>query len=518
MADQYSDYLRKAPALAPFYARPVNDLAWGAALPAWNPTMLAALLADQARLGLDRSIQPDSVAIVTGQQPGLLTGPLYTIYKAITAIRLAERVTALGGRPAQPVFWVAADDHDFEEVRSAHLLSKDHQSLVLRYNPVDDVTGRPMHRVLCDGSLHALVDQAAQEAPGSEFREPVRTFLHESLDASRSFSDWFCRILARLFRDTPLVIFTTELEASRTLAAPIFAEEIRQPLESTRRLNAAGARLAALGYPPQVVKADDECSFFLIFGERRRKVLYRAGEFFVPDEGHSVSAEALLERLAQHPEHFSANVALRPVVQQRLFPTLAYIGGPGEIAYWGQFADVFALFGEPMPMVYPRAQATLSTLKLNKLLSKYALDAAALAAPRDVVLQRALEASVQSPALDTFRRGRDPVLAASDALLDALHAEKRVDKNAREVAEVVHTQIASSLERLERALLRADSNQTETVRKQVERLSTALLPEGKPQERVYTVFSFLFEHGWDLVHRLTSALDCERFAMNEVEL
>jgi len=518
MADLYPDYLRQAPELAAFYARRVDDLAWGDELPAWDSTMRAALITDQERLGLEREIDPNSVAVVTGQQPGLLTGPLYTIYKAITALKLAQRVTAQGGRPAVPIFWVAADDHDFEEVRTAHLLGKEHAQILLRYNPAADVAAHPMHGVPCEASLHALVDHAAHEAPGAEFRESVRAFLHESLDASRSFSDWFSRIMARLFRNTPLLIFTTELPASRTVAAPIFAHEIRNPLESTRRLNAAGARLSALGYPPQVVKADDECSFFVIFDGRRRKVIFSDGQFLVPEEGTAHSEQELLDLLAQAPERFSANVALRPVVQQALFPTLAYIGGPGEVAYWGQFAEVFAHFGQPMPVVYPRAQARLSTLKLNKLLTKYGLDANVLGTTRDALLQRALESSVRSPALDSFRRGRDPILAASDALRDALYAEKRIDKNSLDVAEVAHAQIESTLDRLERALLRADASQTETARKQLERLCTALQPEGKPQERVYSVFSFLFEHGWDLIPRLIEAVDTDHFGTSEIEL
>lgn len=520
MPDLYADYLRQAPELAPFYARRVDDLAWSAALPHWNPAFRAVLLADQKRLGLEETlaIPADSVAIVTGQQPGLLTGPLYTIYKAITAIKLAQRVTAQGGRPAVPIFWAAADDHDFEEVRAVHLLGKEHAAIALRYSPEAEIDGFPMHGVPCEASLHTLVDQAAHEAPGAEFRESVRAFLHESLDDSRSFSDWFCRIMARLFRDTPLIFFTTELAASRSLAAPIFAREIQSPLESTRRLNEAGARLAALGYPAQVVKADNECNFFLLCEGRRRKVLYRDGMFLLPDENVALSAQAMLDLLDQSPERFSANVALRPVVQQHLFPTLAYIGGPGEVAYWGQFAGVFALFGLPMPTVYPRAQARLSTLKLNKLLAKYGLDAAALAGPRETMLQRALESSVRSPALDTFRRGRDPILVASNALRDSLHAEKRIDKNSLEVAEVAHAQIEATLDRLERALLRADTAQTETARKQLERLCTALQPEGKAQERVYSIFSFLFEHGWDLIPRLIEAVDTDNFGMSEIEL
>lgn len=517
--DLYRDYLAGDAALRPFFAHGVHELAGAAqGLPAWSAPMLEGLIEYQAELGLARGISADGLAVVTGQQPGLLTGPLYTIYKAITAIHLAQHVANETGRAVTPIFWAAADDHDFEEVRSACLLTRDHALLELKYTPEADIAGFPMHRVPVEASLHAIVDQAANEATGSEFTEEIRAFLHESLEASRSFSDWFCRILARLFRDTPLVIFSTELPAARISAAPIFAREIDTPLESTRLLNAAGERLAALGYPPQVVKAADECAFFVEFNRRRRKVLWRDGVFFVPEENLRYTQGEMQALLAEAPERFSANVALRPVVQQALFPTVAYIGGPGELAYWAQFKDVFAHFGQPMPLVYPRAQAALSSIKLNKLLAKYGFELPALAQPREALLQQALAASVKSPALETFRAGRSAVEGAAESLRAAVRGAKKIDKASAEAADTAAEQVRMAMDRLEKALLRADTTQTETTRKQVERIATALMPERKPQERVYTVFSFLFEHGWGLIDRLSEALNSETFTMNEIEL
>lgn len=516
MSDFAARYLSGDAALRDFFAHGPDD--WPAAaakLPAWNEALRAGLLRAQAELGLTREIPAGSLAIVTGQQPGLLTGPLYTVYKAITAIQLAERASAALGRPVVPIFWVAADDHDFEEVRTAHVLTQDHADLALRYEPTADVSGRAMFRVPLEPSLHALIDQAADAAPGSEFAAEIRAFLHESLDASTSFSGWFARLLARLFRDTPLLIFTTDLPEARRVAAPLFAHEIRHPLETTRRVNAAGSALSALGFPPQVVKAEDECAFFLEVDQHRRKVLRRDGLFHLPEEGLSLDAAALLDRLAAAPELFSANVALRPVVQQVLFPTLAYIGGPGELAYWAQFKGVFEHHGQPMPIVRARAQAVLTTIKLNKLLTRFGFTPAELTAPREALHERALAAAVKSPALDAFRREQPRAAEAVNALL---HATAAADKRAKPAADAAEAHLSQAIAHLERALLRMDKAQTETVQKQVDRLATALAPQRLPQERVYSIFSFLFEHGWDLVPRLCAALDSERPGLQEIEL
>lgn len=519
MADFAAAYLAGSPTLRPFFAHAPGDFAAAAgALGPWNEDMRSAMLDEQARLGLARKIPAESLAIVTGQQPGLLTGPLYTVYKAITAIQLAERESAKLGRPVVPVFWVAADDHDFEEVREAHLLSQDHADCALRYEPGADIAGLPMHRVPLEGSLHGLVDVAAREAPGAEFREEVRAFLHESLDQSTSFSGWFARILARLFRDTPLLIFSTDLPASRVVAAPVFAREIQTPLASTRLLNDAGKQLAAHGFPPQVVKADDECAFFVEVAQRRRKVLYRDGHFVLPEESRQFTREEMLAWLRARPADFSANVALRPVVQQTLFPTLAYVGGPGELAYWAQFRGIFEHFGQPMPVVCARAGAVLTTIKLNKLLAKYGLGVADLAVPREELLLRALAASVKSPARDAFRAQRPALDAAIATFRAKMLAVKKLDKTLATQVETAAENLAGTLDRLEKSLLRADESQTETVRKQVERVTTALMPERKPQERHYSVFSFLFEHGWELIPRLSAALDAGVHTMQEIEL
>lgn len=516
MSDFAARYLAGDAALCEFFAhRPDDWAAAAAALPAWNEEMRVGLVRAQAELGLTREIPAGSLAVVTGQQPGLLTGPLYTIYKAITAIQLAARASAALGRPVVPIFWVAADDHDFEEVRTAHVLTRDHADLALRYEPTADVAGRAMFRVPLEPSLHALIDQAADAAPGSEFAAEVRAFLHESLDASTSFSGWFARLLARLFRDTPLLIFTTELPEARRAAAPLFAHEIGHPLETTRRVNAAGVVLGALGCPPQVVKAADECAFFLEVDQRRRKVLHRDGLFHLPEEGLSLDGAALLDRLAAAPETFSANVALRPIVQQALFPTLAYIGGPGELAYWAQFKGVFEHHALPMPIVRARAQAVLKTIKLNKLITRFGFTPDDLSAPREALHERALAAAVKSPALDAFRREQP---RAAEVLKALLSATASADKRAKPAADAAEAHLTQAIAHLERALLRMDKSQAETVQKQVDRLATALAPQRLPQERVYSIFSFLFEHGWDLVPRLSAALDAERPGLQEIEL
>ncbi|HNR29516.1 MAG TPA: bacillithiol biosynthesis cysteine-adding enzyme BshC [Candidatus Hydrogenedentes bacterium] len=518
LADAYRD---EAPALTPLYAgspRSIFAPETNRVAPAdWNPELVAALRAYQREIGLEPRFTGREAVIVTGQQPGLFTGPLYTVYKALTAVKLAARLEQTHGVPVVPVFWLGSDDHDFEEARRVGVLTRRHEPLMLTYSPRQSVDGLPLYRVPVEDSLHELVDALREAAPGSERADDVAAFLHGSLDGADSFSAWTARLLARLFRDTPLVVFEPRLPAARRIAAGVFAREIERPLASTVLVREAARRIEALGFSPQLLKGPTECNFFVEIAGRRRKVVFEEGVFKSPEEGASWSQAELASLLEHAPERLSANVALRCIVQQALFSATAYVAGPGEIAYWAQLKEVFAFFEQPMPIVYPRARVMLTTTKLRKLLEKFQWRAADLFESPDVLLNRALAAAVRHPGLDILTRDGETVLGAVEALAYALRAMV-ASGPPLDAVNALGDKTRAELERIERLLRRADEAQVDAVGKQVARLCNALAPGRKPQDRVYTVFSFLFEHGWDLMPRLLEAIDIGAFATTEVEL
>lgn len=524
-----ADYLAGRERTAPFFARDPRLLFDQPPMPReWSADFVAGMLAYQRELGLERSIAGNEAVIVTGQQPGIFTGPLYTIYKAATAIRLARRIRERFGVPCIPVFWVGSEDHDFDEARSAHFLSKRHDPFTLIYEPKSDVAGRPLYRVPVEPSLHALVDRAAENSPGSEFRAEVTKVLHQTLDAASSLSDWAARLLAHLFRDTDLLLFSPHLEFARRASTQVLLKEISDPLVSTRLTNEAGRRLAAEGYDPQLIRSDADCSFFVEVDGRRRKVSYGEDSYHVLETGLSYTVKELLALLESEPTRFSPNVALRCIVQQHLFAPEAYVAGPGEVAYWAQLKSVFEHFHSAMPVVYPRARAVLTSIKLNKLRSRVGLDFAALEQPFEALLERVLETSADSVALSEIRARRDEFKQVVDRL--ALALESR-DKRLAVYIPSLRERIEFELERLERAVMRADEVKVDTARQQLARLCNTLAPWRRPQERVFTVFSYLFEHGWDLIARIVEDIDVDprvpagsdpsmpaRFGLTEIEL
>ncbi|MBL7645056.1 MAG: bacillithiol biosynthesis cysteine-adding enzyme BshC [Candidatus Hydrogenedentes bacterium] len=519
MASLIEDYLAGHPELMKFYAGVPRGVTGADLSPApWNASLVDGIRRYQAHIGSNGTLRGDEGVFITGQQPGIFTGPLYTIYKAITAIKLAQAASETSGHAFLPIYWVGGDDHDFDEIREAHLLSRNHVDVSLALLPAPGQVASSIYRLPVRDELHDLAELAAAQAPGSEFSGEILGFLHESLQASANLSEWHARLMARLFRDTPLVIFTPELPEARELAIPVFEREIRHPLASTRLLNEGGARLESAGYGAQVVKGDDTCNFFLERAGVRCRVRHGEGLFILPDTGERFSEAELLELLHREPGVFTANVGLRCIVQQTLFPVRSYVAGPGEVAYWGQLKEVFEFFERPMPIVYPRMRAALTSLKSNKLLEKYKLRIGDLYAPAESLEERALRSAAQDPSLAVLTGRADAIIRELEGMERDFDALGKAGRQALPLGRQFQAQVRQGLDYLERSLLRADEGRTATVRSQLARLGTELAPGRKPQERHYTIFSWLFQYGWELVPRLTATLDHNDFSLQEVEL
>lgn len=519
MGSLVEDYLAGHAGLMEFYGGDPRDaLRQGGATAPWNLALVEGIRSFQTRIGGTGTFEGYEGVFITGQQPGIFTGPMYTIYKAITAIKLARAAQVASGDPFVPIYWVGGDDHDFAEISEVHLLGKGQTDVPLALSPTPDQPVASIFRLPVPKTLHELAELAAAQAPGSEFSGEILSFLHESLDASANLSEWHARLMARLFRDTPLVFFTPELAEARRAAIPIFEREIRNPLESTRHLNEGGARLEAAGYGAQVVKGDDACNFFVERRGMRCKVRFAEDTFLLPDTGERFTQAEMLELLHREQELFTANVGLRCVVQQELFPVRAYVAGPGELAYWGQLKEFFAFFERPMPLVYPRIRGAITSLKSNKLLSKNGLTISDLYGSAEALEERALRAGVQDPSLTVLSQHAESLRAALESMQREFEGLGKAGKHAVPLGAQFQSQVQQGLDYLERSLLRADENRTATVRSQLVRLSTELAPNRRPQERHYTIFSWLFQYGWELVPRLTAALDLDNFSLQEVEL
>jgi bacillithiol biosynthesis cysteine-adding enzyme BshC len=516
MGDLIREYIQGIGDLQSHYARPVGSLKETApASSAWPETLPPAVLSYHRALGGNPVLEGNESVIITGQQPGIFTGPLYSIYKAITAIKLSEKLSKEHDHPYVPVFWLGTEDHDFEEAASVYYLTKHYMATKLTYSPDALEENLPMHEVPVDARLAELAEEIMNETQGSEYREIIKTHLHETIEAADSLGDWVGRMLSRLFQDTPLVMFAPHIPEARRLSVPIIEKAIREPLECTRLINEAGREMEAKGYPQQVAKSLNECAFFISEGMQRCKVTWENGTFGLPDTKRSFSEEELIGILHEDPERFSPNVALRCIVQQHLFPVEAYVAGPGELAYWGQFKPVFDWYEMPMPVVYPRARGVLTNSKIGSLMKSHGLEYADMSQPETVLTEQALKKVSTHPGREKIKESRATLISAADELTEQLSC---MDATAHRMSGKFHDGLQKRLEKIEGVLIRSDEAQLDTVRNQVARLVQTLAPHRKPQERMMSIYSFLGEHGWDLITKIENQLDIESFELNEIEL
>ncbi len=523
MSKLFEDYITGKPEVRALFGRTPESLsAQPPSARAWDPALAGALRALQPKLGIARDFRGDEPVIITGQQPGLFLGPMYTLYKAVTAVALARRMRERHGVPCVPVFWVASEDHDFDEVRWFAYTTSDGQLIREFYTPRDaegraeDIAGLPLHKVPVTGDLFRFAEQFVARAAGSEQTAQVAALLRGTLKEAASVSNWFARVMAALFKDTDLIIFAPHMRTARVAAAPVLRREIESPLAVTALLGKSARHLESLGYAPPILKAANACNFFLMVDGRRRKVVFEKGRFMLPEEGGlSFAREEMLALLESAPERFSPNVALRTVVQQTLFPAAAYVAGPGEVAYWAQLKPVFDHHGITMPVVWPRSRAIMITPKERRRLGAAGLAVDDLLLPEEMLLYRTLDTAVPSPLSGAMERHRAAVDAELTALVGEL--EKTDNPNAAALGEELRRQAARGFERIGSNLRRGDTRRIEDTKKRLTLLRNRLAPFGKPQERVLSPFNYMMSQGLGFVDRLLKELDPEDWRVREIE-
>ena len=325
----------------------------------------------EALAATDRLKNPRTVAVVTGQQAGLFGGPFFTLLKAITAIRLADRVAREHKVPAVAVFWIDAEDHDWDEVRSCRVMDAEQQRREVSLPPRRGGDQTPAGTVRLDVSIEAALDTLASVLAPSEFTQPLVADLRAIYRPGARFVEAFGRWLEAALGRRGLIVFDGSDGEGKPLASQLFDRELRTAGRTSTLAAASGAELVTLGYHAQVTPQPDGVALFYLDGldGARQPIRLKGNDFAVGET--PVAASALLSEAAAEPTRFSPNVLLRPLVQDTLFPTVCYVSGPNELAYLTQLKEIYAHFSVPMPLMYPRATATIIDTATAKFLARY---------------------------------------------------------------------------------------------------------------------------------------------------
>jgi bacillithiol synthase len=442
-------------------------------------------------------------AALTGQQVGLFGGPLFALYKALSAVKLAEQATA-AGVDCVPVFWLATNDHDLAEVNHTNFPGPGGTPQLVTA-PSYGVEDAPVGTIQFGDEITGVVEAAAELLGDS----PVTEMLRESYRVGENFGSAFARLFARLFADWGVILLDPCDPELQAIAAPIYKAAIERAAEIDDALLERGKALERAGYHQQVkVTPSSTLLFTLHEGARipvHRRVNGQSMEFLVRDR--KLTQPELLGQIVAAPHQFSPNVLLRPIVQDYLLPTQVYTGGTAEVAYFAQVAVVYErLLGQVTPIL-PRFSATLAEAKVQGLLERYDLTLtdvfAGEEALREKIASRILPPELQS-AFDRAGASLEQSLAAIRKALVQL------DKTLAEAADNAGSKMQHQLESLRGRAARAELRQTEIVGRHAQMLSASLYPNKTLQEREIAGVAYLVRHGTDLLRELYATVhtDC----------
>ncbi len=523
----FADYTQGRGEIRAFYDHPptvetVEAVAHVAAARRVPHTAVARILRAQAERwnvldevradAIDTLDQPDAVAVVTGQQVGVLGGPLYTLYKAMTAIRLARHLREQG-HPAVAVFWLHGEDHDVDEIAGIGI-GTDTGARPLRLNvPAPTGIAYGPAGLLDAAPVDALIDEIAKILPASDLHRDATLDLLRQCYADGNLTDGLARLLDALLPDSGLILLDATDPAFKPHLVSLFAADVANGEQIAREVAEQTERLVAAGGSAQIHVAPT--NLFYLSDEGRLPV-DQQGDHFATRGGSTrwTSATALSTEIGQHPERFSPNVALRPMAQDVLLPTAAYVAGPGEAAYYAQLRPVYRAHDLPMPVIFPRASLTLVPPAARRLMDRHALTLPDL---QRVDAERTLHRLAgermtrsQSGAFDYARDQIGDAFAALSATVDRLDIEP--------TAQATRVRIDRELDRLHLRAVRAARKQATDLEAAYLRARALVSPGGAPQERVLSAVSFLSAYGLDVFVDLLADLPLDPTAHQIVDL
>ncbi len=449
----------------------------------------------------------DCVAVVTGQQAGLFTGPLYTIYKALSAVRLTECLRGRGYK-AVPVFWIATEDHDFEEVSKVEVIGKNGELVQLKNEPQRCRENLPVGYVKLDDSIDKTIEELFNALPHTEFTGEIKKAIEESWTSGVDYGDAFARLLAKITGKYGLILLCPLDERLKKLAAPVYIEAVKKSDEIVSALIARSDELKENGYHAQVLITPD---YFPLFWQAKNKTRHAikktfAGTYKVKDSEKEFTLEELTGIAAAEPQRFSPSVVLRSVVQDYLLPTVCYFGGAAEIAYFAQSAEVYRILQRPVTPIFHRQSFTIVESKHAKTLEKYDLHLKDLFAGIQNILPQIVEKHLNREMGQLFGEVEEKINIELNRLDRSLTAyEPTLAENLANRRRKIIYHIGNLRNKFHHAQMRKDA----VVMRQIETLFSALLPNRHLQERSLNIASLINNHGLYLIDWIYAAIDLD---------
>ena len=456
---------------------------------------------------IKKIVRDQACAVVTGQQVGLFSGPLYTIYKALTVIKLSEYLNRCGLGCFVPIFWLASDDHDLAEIDHIALMDKNNRLEEVRCQMPSSEFKVPASNLILPSEILECVQQLKDLTLDSEFKAEILDHLSEAYEPGRSFADAFARWMTRLFQSSGLIFIDASHPRLKDLASDVFYREIAEESPSTKQAITTSERLRQAGYDTQVPLHEGILNIFYMERERS-PIQWQEGAFAIKGTQLSRTKKELQALAREKPFLFSPNVLLRPIYQDALLPTVAYVGGPAEIAYFAQMKGVYEKFRLPMPIIYPRKSATIVEKKVDHVLKKYNLKIPDLWRNAARLIGEITKKEIPDSIDKALRVVLDHLEQDFESLKEEVMAFEPTLKGSIDLAKGKMNQ---QLKFMEKKILQAATKRNETAIRQLHKAINNLYPNQHLQERVFNIVPYLIKYGYAFMDKLDQAISIDEY-------
>jgi len=449
-----------------------------------------------------------TLAIVTGQQLGMLGGPMYTFYKIITAVKLSKHLSErYEDYQFVPVFWLEADDHDFDEISYIKLINDNNEIVKIKYtdNALEDVNRGSVGYQKILNTINSFFEEVDKNLRKTEFTNEIMNNIKSFYSEGKTFKQAFSDLMFWLFDQHGLIIFDPQDKNIKKLLTPVFQKEISGFREHTAKLVNVSATLEELYHAQVKVRP---VNLFLNYEEGRFLIEPVENEFRLRGKRKKFTFEELNSLIESEPEKFSPNVLFRPICQDYILPTAFYVGGPSEIAYFAQVMPLYQIYDVPAPIIYPRSSATLVEKNIGSAIEKFDLKLHEIFADPEKLKNNIVSKLSQGSLEDIFSKSTYEMELIFDKLQEKLF---EIDKTMSETGNKYKQNSLNSLNQLKAKALEAQKKKYEIALRQIDKITANLYPDKNLQEREINFLFYANKYGLDIINKIYEELEINVF-------
>lgn len=470
---------------------------------------------NMTRTNIELLRDPKTLAVITGQQLGIYGGPLYTFYKIITAIKLARQLKENHNDfNFVPVFWLEGDDHDFDEIRYIKVFAQNNNLASVNYDDgLPEETNRGSMGVKeFDNNIDLFTNQLHEILRPSDFKDELFAALKSAYFTGTTFKDAFFDLLFKFFDEYGLIIFDPGDKPVKEKLKDVFLHELKNYRSHADKLVLRSAELEDKYHAQVKIRP---INLFMIENKERLAIDPADEGYRFKGKRSTITEEVLLQKINDRPDKVSANVILRPICQDYIFPTAFYIGGPGEISYFAQINSLYDSFGIEKPIIYPRSSATILEKNIKDILTKYGITIKDIYSNPEELSKQIIQMLSHKDINDIFEKSNQKLSGIIDELKNEI---SEIDQTLPDLSEKTKERILQNIESLRSKTESAQKRKFETALRQIEKAATMLYPEKNLQEREINFTYYANKYGIDFVTWMYTELSINKFEHQYLEI